>query len=117
MDLSKYFTGRLNRLNFLLGAISIFVISAILSKFDGRDAWGLFTGLAVLFSIFFGFSLYIRRLHDISKSGWWSLLMLVPLVNIIFFFYLVFTDSTGKNKFGAVPGKKIKFPNDILLLK
>ncbi len=117
MDPSKYFSGRLNRLNFLLGAISIFVISAALAKMDGRDTLGLFSGIAVFISVFMGFSLYVRRLHDIGKTAWWSALMLIPLVNIIFFFYLLFTESVGKNKYGARPSSQVKFPNDILLIR
>lgn len=117
MDLSKFFAGRLNRLNFLLGAISIFIFSAILTKLDGRDAWGIFSGIAVLVSLFFGFSIYVRRLHDLGKTAWWALLMLVPLVNLFFFFYLLIQKGVGKNKYGAATSEKVKFPNDLLLLK
>ena len=28
-------------------------------------------------------SLGIRRLHDIGKSGWWTLLVLIPLIGAI----------------------------------
>jgi len=63
-------------------------------------------GLALLlipYLIFFYFSiiLYIRRLHDLNKSGWLSLLFLVPLINLFFFIYVLFGKGTaGPNRFG-----------------
>lgn len=46
----------------------------------------------------------IQRLHDLNKSGWFSLLMLIPLVNLIFALYLVFGAGTnGSNNYGLQP--------------
>ena len=43
----------------------------------------------------------IRRLHDRDHSGWLSLLMFVPVLNIIFALYLVFAKGDEKsNSFG-----------------
>lgn len=44
----------------------------------------------------------VRRLHDVDRSGWWLLLMLVPLVNLVFFVYLALRRGTVEaNRFGA----------------
>jgi uncharacterized membrane protein YhaH (DUF805 family) len=44
---------------------------------------------------------FIRRLHDIDLSGWWALLMLVPLVNFVFGLYALIKPGTaGVNRFG-----------------
>ena len=52
-------------------------------------------------------ALAIRRLHDIGKSGWWILLGVIPLVNIIGIFvllYLFIKDSQpGENLYGHNP--------------
>jgi len=32
----------------------------------------------------------VRRLHDLGHSGWLFLAALVPIVNLLFFFYLLF---------------------------
>jgi len=46
----------------------------------------------------------VQRLHDLDKSGWLYLLMLVPLVNLIFYLYLLFAPGTpGPNRFGNPP--------------
>jgi uncharacterized membrane protein YhaH (DUF805 family) len=42
--------------------------------------------------------LTIQRSHDFNMSGWFSLLALVPLVNVIFWFI---PGTDGPNRFGA----------------
>jgi len=43
----------------------------------------------------------VRRLHDVSKSGWWWLINFIPLVGAIWFLVLMCTDSSlGDNKYG-----------------
>ncbi len=45
-----------------------------------------------------------RRLHDLNKSGWLSLLFIVPLINIILGLYLMFAPGTmGNNNYGSKP--------------
>jgi uncharacterized membrane protein YhaH (DUF805 family) len=47
----------------------------------------------------------VRRLHDVGKSGWWFLLVLVPLVGalvLIFFFYIKDSEP-GANQYGPNP--------------
>ncbi len=39
----------------------------------------------------------IRRLHDMNKTGWLSLLLIIPLINLFFMLYL----SIGKGTLGA----------------
>ncbi|QGX39704.1 DUF805 domain-containing protein [Permianibacter aggregans] len=47
-----------------------------------------------------------RRLNDLDKSGWWILLALIPLVNIIFGLYVLFAPGTkASNSYGPMPGK------------
>lgn len=55
------------------------------------------------------YALAVRRLHDCDTSGWWALLLLVPLVNIVFGFALWFIPGTrGPNRFGPqTPGNGI----------
>lgn len=67
----------------------------------------LFTGLLYVLGLF-GFVASImmleRRLHDLDKSGWWMLLLCVPLVNILFYIYILFFKGTeGPNQYGEDP--------------
>ena len=46
----------------------------------------------------------VRRLHDIGKSGWWYLVILIPLVGVIWLIVLLATDGEkGENKWGTNP--------------
>jgi uncharacterized membrane protein YhaH (DUF805 family) len=49
-------------------------------------------------------ALYIRRLHDIGKSGWWVLLILIPIVGIIVLLAWACMDGQqGSNQYGPNP--------------
>ncbi len=51
-----------------------------------------------------GIAIGIRRLHDLDRSGWWTLIVLVPVVGVIVL--LVWDASkgtTGANRFGPDP--------------
>jgi uncharacterized membrane protein YhaH (DUF805 family) len=71
--------------------------------------------IVILAHTIFTFSVYVRRLHDLDQSGLLTLLMLVPLVNILLGIYLLFFRGTeGSNRYGAptVPnstGVKVAF--------
>lgn len=46
----------------------------------------------------------IRRLHDKDKSGWWYLLVFIPLIgSIILLLWFVTKGTDGPNRFGADP--------------
>ncbi len=118
MELSKYFSGRINRRNFIYGAITLSLISAIAARIEPRTTMGLFDLLGGVFTFFFGFSIAVRRLHDVNQSGWWSLISLIPLINFLLLLYLVFAEGTPKkNRFGAKPKQSVRYPHDIFLLK
>ena len=45
-----------------------------------------------------------RRLHDIDKSGWWQLLMLIPLIGaIILIIWWAKPSQETPNQYGPVP--------------
>ena len=49
-------------------------------------------------------AMYIRRLHDVDRSGWWLLLAFVPLIGIIVLIVWWCTEGTrGPNRFGPDP--------------
>jgi len=46
----------------------------------------------------------IRRNHDLGRSGWWTLLNLVPIVNVFWMLYVWFHPGADRpNRFGAAP--------------
>lgn len=107
------FKGRINRRNFLFGiffSILLVLLYASLLGFIGRlDEKGTIlekAGFIIL--IAFGYSLYVRRLHDLGKSGLFSLLLIIPVVNTILFLYLVlFRGENKENHYGEPPIPKL----------
>lgn len=105
--------GRLNRKSYIYRSL---FLSLVLCVVQGvlKFATNTIDALELLFAVVaFGFSLFsfvsnimmdVRRLHDLDLSGWWMLLMLVPLVNIFFALYMLFFKGTdGPNQYGDDP--------------
>ena len=68
---------------------------------------GIVMFVAYAFMLVISVILTVRRCHDFNTSGWLSLLLLLPLVPIIFWFI---PGTDGPNKFGAKPP-----PNTVLV--
>lgn len=62
---------------------------------------GLVLFIAYVGLLYYNFVAAIRRLHDLNKTGWLSLLMLVPFINLFFMIYLALARGTpGQNDYG-----------------
>lgn len=58
--------------------------------------------LCISYFFYYAIVITIRRLHDLGQTGWLSLLMFVPLINIGFMLYVMFAKGTpANNEFGA----------------
>jgi uncharacterized membrane protein YhaH (DUF805 family) len=56
-----------------------------------------------LYFLFFipSLSLYVRRLHDIDRSGWWLLIVMIPFIGFITItFFLILKGNSKTNKYG-----------------
>lgn len=110
--------GRIGRLRYLayisgLYLIAIPVFAVFFGLFamigDSDLAMGIFGLLGVVAYIGLLVAVFIlakRRFNDLDKSGWLSLLMFIPLVNLFIALWLIFgRGTTGPNKFGAEPNQ------------
>ena len=62
---------------------------------------GLVLAIALLIP---GLAVGVRRLHDISKSGWWVLIALIPLIGLIILIVFFVKDGVpGPNDHGPDP--------------
>ncbi len=63
--------------------------------------------LSTLFSLIVlipGIAVAIRRLHDIGKSGWWILVLFIPLIGVIVLIvFWIKASEQSSNKWGAIP--------------
>jgi uncharacterized membrane protein YhaH (DUF805 family) len=78
--LTKYaeFNGRASRAEFWWFALFITLVSAAL-VYVNENVYYIFQ-IAVLLPFLAAGS---RRLHDVGKSGWWQLFLLVPIAGIV----------------------------------
>lgn len=59
------------------------------------------TIIFLVLSLYSAFVFIIRRLHDLNQSGWWSVLIFVPVLSFILYLYLMFgKGSENRNKYG-----------------
>ena len=99
--LKKYavFSGRSRRSEFWYFVLFNAIIGIVLSIIDRAIGTtsagsGLLNGLYSLAVLIPSIGVSIRRLHDTNRSGWWQLIVLVPLVGFIVL--LVFLAQEGK---------------------
>lgn len=45
----------------------------------------------------------VRRLHDTGRSGWWYLLLVVPVAGIAVYVFWALSGQRGPNRFGPAP--------------
>ena len=58
-----------------------------------------------LASIYFAFAVYAKRWHDRDKSGWWTLIILVPFIGGIWLLVEcgILEGTKGANRYGPDP--------------
>jgi len=105
LALKKYaeFTGRARRkeywMFFLFNAIFSVVIG-IVAGVIGLDALAGLYSLALFVP---SVAIAARRLHDIGRSGWWQLIIFVPIIGLLVMIYFLVQDSQDDNEYGKNP--------------
>jgi uncharacterized membrane protein YhaH (DUF805 family) len=92
----------------LINLIVSFVVGAIGGGIDAtvNSIWiGLILNIAYgLATLIPSIAIGIRRLHDIGKSGWWTLIALIPIIGVIILIvFNVEKGQPGPNAYGADP--------------
>lgn len=110
--LRKYatFEGRARRAEYWWFALAYFIVLAAAAIVDGVIGM-TFGGLGgPLYALVFigGFvpslAVAVRRLHDLDKSGWWYLIVFVPLVGgIVLLVWFCTQGISGPNRYGSDP--------------
>jgi len=111
--LKKYavFSGRARRKEYWFFNLFNLIIAIVLAFVDtmagtmnpatGMGLLGLVYSLAVLLP---GIAVTIRRLHDTDRSGWWLLIIFVPIIGaIVLLVFMILDSTTGQNRFGPNP--------------
>jgi uncharacterized membrane protein YhaH (DUF805 family) len=115
------FEGRINRAKFWIGSLVLWVlwivVNVVFSTIFGMHyvegnffptmapaAWLVWTIIALALT-YATFALWAKRWHDRDKSGWWSLIFIVPIVGAIWILVELgcLLGSEGPNRFGPDP--------------
>lgn len=104
--LKKYatFSGRARRTEYWMFFLVNLIVSMVLGFVDtvaGTAFIGVVYSLAVLLP---SLAVGVRRLHDIGRSGWWLLILLVPVIGVIVLLVFAVRDGdAGANAYGPNP--------------
>ncbi|WP_422020613.1 DUF805 domain-containing protein [Roseibium sp.] len=117
--LRKYavFSGRASRSEYWWWILFVVIVSIVSQIIDGAvvapalgfqafeegagQPLSMLVSLALLLP---GLGVAVRRLHDIDHSGWWFLLILVPIVGfLILLYWFVQPGTKGDNQYGEAP--------------
>ena len=92
------FSGRIPRATYWIASIPFIPIGIVAEIYDDRG-WSIFLLLAMLWP---ALAIYAKRWHDRDKSGWWTLITLVPLVGPIWALVECgfLPGTVGQNRFG-----------------
>ena len=114
MDWRYLFTsleGRIGRQSYWMGVLAMAVIGVVASLLDvmlgtmNDYGYGIISGLAGLVMIYPAIVLYAKRWHDRNKSGWWSLIGIIPVIGGIWMLIELgfLKGTTGPNEYGPEP--------------
>lgn len=107
--------GRLNRKRYLIYMLAFaavmagtkFTMSCMATLFTGDPNGALVMAITLMLALIAGTGnvmMIIRRLHDLGKSGYFTLIVFVPVIGIIFSIALFFIPGqVGWNEYGPDP--------------
>ena len=97
------FRGRASRSEYwwwILASVLFQIICAIIALLGN-------IGIAAIFPVLLippTTTVIVRRLHDVEKSGWFFLIVLIPIVGILYLIYLFIQEGNmSENIYGSVP--------------
>lgn len=97
------FSGRARRKEywmFFLFYMIFYIILAVIDGVLGTMFLSIIFSLALLIP---SISIAARRLHDTGRTGWWQLIVLIPLIGVIVLIVFLAQGSGDENKYGVSP--------------
>ncbi|MGE6246111.1 DUF805 domain-containing protein [Psychrobacter proteolyticus] len=102
------FSGRARRKEywyFFLVQMGVMIVAMLLDALIFSSETGLFYIVAALGLFLPGLAVTIRRLHDTSRSGWWFLIGIVPLIGSIILLVFLASDTKPETNKWGLPAK------------
>ncbi len=109
--MSQYadFDGRARRKEYWMFVLYNLVFSFVAAIVDvilgfSMGSFGLLASLYALVILIPSIAVCVRRLHDIGKSGWMMIAVLIPIIGAIWLLILFIQEGTpGQNEYGMNP--------------
>ena len=103
------FSGRASRSEYwfwVLFTSLVFIVTVIIDGFI--FGWELYdpmwiSNICGLIFILPGLAVWVRRLHDVGKSGWWILSSILILPVLLLLYWLIIEGDSNPNEYGEVP--------------
>ena len=99
----KYFcfTGRARREEFWMFVLFNLLASILAGMVDGILGTAFLGVTYAVLTIIPGVAVSVRRLHDTNRTGWWYLILLLPLIGlIVFLIFAILEGTSGDNDYG-----------------
>ena len=111
--LKKYatFSGRAQRAEYwffflfnLIISIVLVVLDGVLGTLNMEIGYGILSGIYSLGVLIPSIAVSIRRLHDTERTGWWLLIVLIPIIGpLVILVFMILDSKPGTNQYGANP--------------
>jgi len=111
--LNKYavFSGRAGRKEYWFFILFNILVSFVLSIADlltgtlnPLTGVGLLGGIYTIAIMVPSIAVAVRRLHDTGRSGWWLLILLIPVIGaLVLLYFLVLDSDQDSNEYGECP--------------
>jgi len=103
------FEGRIGRTSFWIGSLILGFIhwasTAVAYGAAGQTVAGIVGSIVVLVTLYSSFAIAAKRWHDHGKSGWWTLIVLIPFFGVLYYLVVCgfMRGTEGPNRFGSDP--------------
>ena len=88
----------------MLISLGLGVLDVVAGTYSVEYETEFFSGLYSLLVLIPSIAVGVRRLHDTNRSGWWFVILLIPIIGVLVFLVFMCLDSQpGTNRFGANP--------------
>lgn len=109
------FSGRALRSEYWWWVVFVWIAGAVANIIDRALGWRVYettvngiqqgsgpiaaiVGLALIIP---GLAVAVRRLHDTDRSGWWLLIVIIPIIGwLVLLYFMIISGTQGPNKYG-----------------
>ncbi|MBC8467736.1 MAG: DUF805 domain-containing protein [Candidatus Marinimicrobia bacterium] len=107
------FNGRASRQEYWMFVLFNIIFAVVAMVVDGVLGLGFIIYLLYMLAVLIpSIAVFVRRMHDIGKSGWWFFISLIPLIGGIWLLVLLATDGSSEDNNYGTSLKTIQTTNE-----